>query len=340
MATTTKKSAVKKPATKKAAKKPAVKKAETRKADVQEPKKEKFSPFMLVRDRIEQELRDYSEGKTKLLPWQKPWGLGSADVALRGSTGKPYGFVNQMMLDRPGEWYTLNQIQKRNARIKKGAKAGYIVEQWWKEDEKAEADPKTGKKPMYPVTRYFRVFHVDDIDGIEPRKKKEHPVPDVTLTPDEKAEGVKDGYIITSGVKLKIRESNSAYYRPSTDEIVVPELKQYKSISEYYSTMFHEMAHSTGHVSRLNRIKTTSFANHEYSKEELVAEICAAALVNHCGLETTHSFKNSVAYVENWINALHKDMRMAFDAARAAEKAYKMIIGEEEKESEVPEEAA
>ena len=301
---------------------------------------EKFSAFTLVRDRIEQKLRDYAEGKTKLLPWQKPWiGLGNDQVALRGSTGKPYGFVNQMLLDKPGEWYTLKYINDHGARLKKDSKAGYIVEQWWKEDEKKDPDPETGKRPLYPVTRYFKVFHVDDIDGIEPRKKKENPEPKSDLKPDEMAEEIKDGYIERSGVKLNIRNSSSAYYSPSKDEIVVPGIDQFKSISEYYSTMFHEMGHSTGHESRLKRIKSVKFGSHEYSKEELVAEICAAALVNHCGLETTNSFDNSIAYVENWINALNKDVKMAFDASRAAEKAFRMIVGEVAKE-EAAEDAA
>lgn len=319
----------------------ATKKTRTENRIAEPATKEKFSAFTLVRDRIEQKLRDYAEGKTKLLPWQKPWiGLGNDQVALRGKTGKPYGFINQMLLDKPGEWYSLKYINEHGAKLKKGCKAGYIVEQWWQEDKNKEPDPETGKRPTYPVTKYFKVFHVDDIDGIEPRKKKENPEPKPNLKPDEMAEGVKDGYVERSGVKLNIRNSSSAYYKPSTDEIVVPEIGQYKTVSEYYSTMFHEMAHSTGHESRLKRIKSASFGSHAYSKEELVAEICAAALVNHCGLETTHSFDNSIAYVENWINALNKDVRMAFDASRAAEKAFRMIVGDVEDEKENGEEAA
>ena len=99
-------------------------------------------------------------------------------------------------------------------------------------------------------------------------------------------------------MRLIVKQSDRAFYRPSTDKIVVPELSQYSRREEYYSTAFHELTHSTGHLSRLNRISdVAAFGSHDYSKEELVAELGAAYLVNHCGLETTSSFNNSAAYL-------------------------------------------
>jgi len=97
---------------------------------------------------------------------------------------------------------------------------------------------------------------------------------------------------------------------------------------EGYSTAFHEMVHSTGHKSRLDRLEKTAFFGSEaYSKEELIAEIGAAALVNHVGLETAHSFRNNAAYVQNWLQVLRNDKRFIVSAAGKAEKAVNLILG-------------
>ena len=117
-------------------------------------------------------------------------------------------------------------------------------------------------------------------------------------------------------------------YRPSTDEIVLPIRKQFVSTAEYYSTVFHELTHSTGHKSRLNRLDRTAFFGTEaYSKEELVAEIGAATLVNFCGLETPASFRNNAAYIQNWLQVLKNDTRFIVSAAGKAEKAVNLILG-------------
>ena len=137
------------------------------------------------------------------------------------------------------------------------------------------------------------------------------------------------------GAIIKDPEGDAAFYQPSTDRIVLPLLLQFAETAEYYGTTFHEMVHSTGHMKRLARLDATAnFGGEEYSKEELVAEIGSAALVYHVGLETTDSFHNSVAYVQNWLNALKNDKRMIVSAAGKAEKAVKLILGEQENTEE------
>ena len=117
-------------------------------------------------------------------------------------------------------------------------------------------------------------------------------------------------------------------YRPSTDEVVLPIRKQFMSTTEYYSTVFHELTHSTGHASRLNRLTQAAFfGSEDYSKEELVAEIGAAALVNHVGLETSNSIRNSAAYIQNWLKVLRDDKRFIVSASGRAEKAVNLILG-------------
>lgn len=131
-------------------------------------------------------------------------------------------------------------------------------------------------------------------------------------------------------MKLNHEAGGRAFYNPSADAVTLPLMDQFFEVSEYYSTAFHELTHSTGHTSRLNRLsKTAHFGNEEYSKEELVAEIGAAALVNHVGLETPSSFRNSAAYVQSWLKALSNDKRMIVSAAGQAEKAVRLILNEE-----------
>ena len=120
--------------------------------------------------------------------------------------------------------------------------------------------------------------------------------------------------------------SDEAYYSPSCDRVVLPRADQFNSTAEYYSTAFHELAHSTGHQSRLDRLRATArFGSESYSNEELVAEITAAALMHHTGLETKGTFRNSTAYIQNWLTALRNDKRMIVTASGAAAKAFDYI---------------
>ena len=134
-------------------------------------------------------------------------------------------------------------------------------------------------------------------------------------------------YVRREGVTLEHEEGDRAFYQPATDRIVLPLLAQFKQTAEYYSTAFHEMVHSTGHMKRLARLDTTAnFGSESYSKEELVAEIGSAALVHHAGLETTGSFTNSAAYVQNWLTVLKNDKRFIVSAAGKADKAVDYIL--------------
>jgi antirestriction protein ArdC len=124
-------------------------------------------------------------------------------------------------------------------------------------------------------------------------------------------------------------KGNRAFYRPSEDAIHLPLMEQFSKQAEYYSVAFHESVHSTGHKSRLNRFedeKSAAFGSEVYSKEELVAELGAATLVNFLGLETEKSFRNSAAYIQNWLKVLKDDPKFIVSASARAEKAVDMIL--------------
>ena len=192
----------------------------------------------------------------------------------------------------------------------------------WLEQE----DKETGEVKQIPFLRYYNVFHIDQCEGIAAKHTQSLPQ---TASADEAAEAIICGYTGRTGVKIEQQEGDRAFYRPSADSITLPLLAQFKQTAEYYSTAFHELVHSTGHASRLNRLESTAFFGGEaYSKEELVAEIGAAALVNHAGMETSASFRNSAAYVQNWLSVLKSDKRFIVSAAGKADKAVSFILGE------------
>ena len=286
--------------------------------------------FQIITDRMIAELEQ------GVIPWQKPW--SSVQGAISHTTGKRYSLLNQMLLGcRSGEFVTFKEAQREGGHIRKGEKASMIV--FWKFLESAQRDDDgnivlgaDGKPVMesVPFLRYYNVFHISQCEDIQPHFT-ENPMLGEQLSPDEAADRIVEDYIHRSGVKLHVQHSDRAFYSPSSDSVTVPELAQYTSVSEYYSTLFHELTHSTGHVSRLNRLsKEAHFGSEAYSKEELIAELGAAFLVNHVGLETDGSFRNSAGYIQSWLKALKDDKRLIVSAAGKADKAVAMILNSTE----------
>ena len=273
--------------------------------------------YAAVTDRI---IAQMEQGQ---IPWVKPWRFNGR--AISHTTGKPYSLLNQMLLGRPGEYVTFKQCQEAGGRVRKGEKAQIVVFWKWIEQE----DSETGEKKDVPFLRYYNVFHINQCEGIAAKYTQETAFPDGASTVEHAQEIIYD-YLCRTGVKLLHQQGDRAFYRPSTDEIVLPVRQQFVSTAEYYSTVFHEIAHSTGAPTRLNRLNSAAFfGSDEYSKEELVAEIASCAVVNHVGLETSTSFRNNAAYIQNWLNVLRGDKRFIVSAAGKAEKAVRFILGED-----------
>lgn len=267
-----------------------------------------------------------------IVPWQKPWEHGTFMGCISHASGKPYSLLNQWLLNgKDGEWLTYKQIQADGGRVKAGEKASTVV--FWKyldkvekqEDENGnEIEVVTGK---FPILKGYAVFHIDQTEGIKPKyenkaKRYEHKV-------CEEAEKVIANYVERDGLKFFVEDSDRAYYTPSTDEVHVPMMQQYKVCEEYYSTTFHELTHSTGHAKRLNRRELAGmslFGDENYSKEELTAEIGAAFLCQTVGLQCEKAFENSVAYLQGWLRALKNDKKLIVAAAARAEAAVNYIL--------------
>lgn len=274
-------------------------------------------------------------------PWRKPWTGGSnGDAAISHTTGKPYSLLNQILLGfRPGEYLTFNQVKAAGGSVKKGAKSGLIV--FWctgyektvteTDDEGNETSKKVFAQYSRPLLKSYNVFHIDDCTGIAPNHAKEaEAVPAYDFAKDTAAEDLAQSYVNRSGVSLSIQDSDRAFYRPSSDSVVVPLREQFTNPAEFYSTLFHELTHSTGHKSRLDRFAEGSgvaACKKEYSREELVAEIGAAAVLAYLGINNGESDANSAAYLQGWGSYLKSDPKAFIVAAGKAEKAFNLILG-------------
>ena len=271
--------------------------------------------YAVVTDRIVAQL------EAGQIPWHKPW--VASGQAVSHSTGKPYSLLNQLLLGQPGEYVTFKQAQQEGGRVRKGEKAQMVVFWKWIDQE----DKDTGEKKQVPFLRYFSVFRLSQCEGLTAKHAPQLPN---TAHADQQAEAVIANYVQCSGVTISHQDGDKACYHPASDSITLPRMEQFANTAAYYSTAFHELTHSTGHASRLNRLeKTAFFGSDAYSKEELIAEIGAAALLQHVGLETTHSFTNSAAYIQSWLKALQNDKWLIVSAAGRAEKAVALILGSE-----------
>ena len=271
--------------------------------------------YSMVTDRIIEAL------EAGTVPWHKPWKGGGSRLAISHVTGRPYSLLNQLFLGvQPGEYITFRQCTQEGGHVCKGEKSKFVV--FWKFLE--DKDEETGEIKQIPFLRYYNVFHISQCEGIKAKYAQELTE---TANADETAEKIIADYVQREGVQMVNEQGNAAYYSPASDKIVLPLMAQFAETAEYYSTAFHEMVHSTGHEKRLNRLDAPAhFGSEDYSKEELTAEIGSAALVNHCGLETRNSFKNSTAYIQNWLQVLKNDKRFIVSAAGKAEKAVNYIL--------------
>jgi antirestriction protein ArdC len=255
------------------------------------------------------------------VPWHKPWKGGAA---MSMSTNKPYRGINVFLLDE-GYHGTYKKITELGGQVRKGEKSSLAV--FWKFVEKK--DDKTGKVDKIPFLRYFRVFHssqADWPDGLPERFALSGDANEADRITE--AEQVVAGYVKGENGPRLSHGGGRACYNPATDSVTMPELTAFTDADHYYSTMFHELGHSTGHASRLDREGVTNFdafGSHQYAAEELVAEMTAAMVSAALGIDST--VETSAAYLAHWSATLGSDPKLIVRAAGQAQKAADLIRG-------------
>jgi antirestriction protein ArdC len=277
------------------------------------------SVYGIITSRIVEELE---KGQ---VPWRKPWRtLPPVNLISK----KPYRGINVFLLALQGYgsqyWLTFNQAKQLGGNVQKGEHGTKIV--FWKFDtyETETADGETEDRKT-AFLRYYTVFNLEQTEGLKAL---------LTLPPAFPSESAEE---IANGMPNPpaFEQGFQAAYISSRDTVTMPSRTAFDSQAEYYSTLFHELTHSTGHAKRLAREgfdKPQAFGSDSYSREELIAEMGSAMLCGVAGIEQT-TIANSLAYLQSWIARLKSDSKLVISAASAAQKAADYIRGESTKDS-------
>lgn len=293
----------------------------------------------------------------KGMKWFKPWKSGQANAPRNRVTGRYYNGFNVFFLNcmmeangfKYNQWLTFKQVKSEGGKIIKGSKSTdvYLMKIGYQ-------DMKTGKylKPAeikkvnlsekytndkgeevarYRETftwMYYKVFNIGQTEGIEPLEVIEDNGND--NQPIGVAENLVQSYIDRDGNLKLVHIVDQAYYRPADDVVNMPRLETFVDSDSYYKTLFHELAHSTGHESRLNRstlLEVNKWGDDTYAQEELVAEISSMYLEGFVGLNPRDTEQNSIAYIKGWVKRFKDKPKQCFFAMQQATKATTYILG-------------
>jgi antirestriction protein ArdC len=269
-------------------------------------------------------------------PWRQPIkpGGGGDGHPRSLATGKPYRGINVFLLAMTSwahgyassYWATFNQVKKDGGSIRKGEKSTLVV--FWK--QAAMTDKESGDEITIPVLRHYNVFNADQCEGVaapDLTKGEEDGVQfEPPFEPISEADRIVTGY---SGGPLVLHTGSAAMYLPSVDTVRIAGPERFESRESYYATLFHELAHSTGHKSRLDRGLDTTlapFGSPDYSKEELVAEMGSAFLCAAAGISPP-TIEQSAAYIDGWRKKLKDDKKLVVQAAGQGQRAADHIRG-------------
>ncbi len=287
---------------------------------------EKADIYSIMQAQLLMKLEEAMESDEKFT-WIKPW-KGAPYPCSYNHPKQPFSCpVNRLLLDT-GEYLTFLQIKKLyevnpNIKIKKGSKQAYVYQYYpiYEKDEKGNIRKDENGDPIIASYRigYTREFHISDVTGLRSHfvtKEFEHEQTESTDMAEQLREAYCEKYGIVSEV---VYGSGKAYYEKMNSRMSWPDPKQFKSIYEYYSTCFHEMAHST-----MEQIDRSKFS---YAQEELVAEITASMLCASLGLMDDGSLQNNIAYLQHWHGHLKEEKpKSVYFAIVEAQKAAQLIL--------------
>jgi antirestriction protein ArdC len=281
---------------------------------VENPPRSYASVYAIITNQI---LAELEKGE---VPWRKPWHtLPPANLISK----KPYRGINVFLLAFAGYgsqyWLTFNQAKQLGGNVRKGEHGTKIV--FWKCNHyETETEDGGTEEHKSAFLRYYTVFNLEQTEGLTAL---------LTLPPAFPIESAEE---IVKGMPNPpaFEQDGRAAYIPSLDTVTIPSRTAFDSQAEYYSTLFHELTHATGHSKRLGREGFDSpqqFGSESYSKEELIAEMGSAMLCGVAGIEQS-TLANSAAYLKSWIARLRSDSKLVISAASAAQKAADYIRGE------------
>lgn len=259
------------------------------------------------------------------IPWRKPC---KSIPPTNFKSKKPYRGINYFLTSFQSYsspyWLTFKQMTELGGKLK--GEQDYTMVVYFNMLESKTKFKKNGDAEKFPMLKYYRVYNMEQIEGIE--------VPETTVVPFNSIQKSEETLMWMPNRPTINYGGDRAFYRPMTDEIQLPNKNDFASAEEFYGTAFHELGHATGHESRLKRFLKESpthiFGSESYSREELIAEMTAAFVCAHCGINTT--FDNSASYIQSWLKELKNDHTLIVKAANAAQKAADLIINKKEEE--------
>ena len=265
-----------------------------------------------------------------VIPWRKPW---VTHVPTSVNTSKEYRGINNLLLSTIGEsatglYLTFKQVKDLGAKVNKGVKALPVVYHMFKDKDKEGNELKNA---AYLGMRYYNVFAVEDttIQASTLEARLSDDVYDRIALPREERVINADieSFIacVLDSTGLQVKTSNKAYYAPNTHTLAMPPINMFKDVSEYYAAYFHELVHSTMAECGRDKDKSYKFASHDYSFEELVAEIGAQFICDRFRIQNA-VVENSNAYIRAWVEKLARDKSMVIKAASQAQKAVDYLI--------------
>jgi antirestriction protein ArdC len=279
---------------------------------------ESRDPYALVTARIIECL------EKETVPWKQPWHGGILPQNL--ISRRPYSGINTFILgtsDFESPYFlTYKQAKALGGFVRRGERGLPVI--YCSKATVTKENEATGEPESKDIKflRTYTVFNATQCDGIP----VPDPVPLHDFTPIEACERIVNGY---QGGPEIVHRAFSAFYRPRLDIVNMPRPETFTPPEEYYSTLFHELVHSTGHESRLKREgieKAHRFGDPVYTKEELIAEMGSAFLCAHAGIIPA-TVSQSAAYIRGWLKALQNDKRLVVYAAASAQRAADYILG-------------
>ena len=284
--------------------------------------------FEQRKEMVEKALEDLKTGEKPF--WQKGW---NSSRAVNPTTGNKYQGVNSAILLIRSEdknyldnrWVTFKQAETKGWKVKKGEKAVRL--EYWKwekavktKDEKGEEIEKTVKMDN-PMVSYFTVFNAEQLENIPSNEN---------IKKDFRNNELIENILKNSEAPIIYGKSDEAFYSPEKDKIYLPKREFFENEERFYAVALHEIAHSTGHESRLGRISSEEKPLVEkYAREELVAELTSMFLQQELGIKVSENekdFNNHKAYLQHYINILEKDPNELFRALKRADQAAEKVL--------------
>ena len=298
---------------------------------------------------VDQVLANLEKGN---LFWTQGWvAAGAPESAV---TGKKYRGINNLylslvaMAENYGDnrWATFRQMEEKGWTFKKdeeghtlGKGKSVSVEYYEMRDKETkrrfdrsvldgmtfDEQREYMDKNVYWLRKFYRVFNCSLMDGVPAKEMLTIDVNDRI----EKAEAILD-YWNANESKI-VYGGSQAFYRPSTDEVHLPEREKFKSTQSFYDTAFHEIGHSTGHQSRLNRDLSGGFGSQSYAMEELRAEIASIFMAQDLGIEPSEDrLQNNAAYIQSWKDEIKENPNALFTAIADADKIARYVSSKEQ----------